>query len=216
MAEAGQSPENRALIDQIETAKQRLTQLVLEVPRDLSSQGLEQRSGEREKLSAEVEQLEGMLARKGAGLGQVRRALRVTVEQVPAAIPKQGVLVELVRYNHYLGKMQWEVRYGTAILAPTGEPRWVCLGPAAAIEDNILRYQQSVRRRTGEKALSSALLGLYQQIWAPIESFLPAGTKTIIISPDACIEFRFVRHLIDADGSVSGSKLFHSLRVQRP
>ncbi len=189
MAEAGQNPENRALIDQIETAKQRLTQLLLEVPRDLSSQGLEQRSGEREKLSAEVEQLEGTLARRGAGLGQARRALSVTVEQVQAAIPSQGILVELLRYNHYLGKMQWEVRYGAAILAHTGEPKWVCLGPAAAIEDNILRYQQSVRRRTDERTLSAALRGLYQQIWAPLELFLPAGTKTIIISPDASLNF---------------------------
>jgi CHAT domain-containing protein len=199
MAEAGQNPEDRALIDQIETAKQRLTQLILEVPRDLSSQGLEKRSEEREKLSAEVEQLEGTLARRGAGLGQARRALSVTVEQVQAAIPSQGVLVELLRYNHYLGKMQWEVRYGAAILAHTGEPKWVCLEPAAAIEDNILRYQQSVRRRTDERTLSAAIRGLYQQIWAPLEPFLPAGTKTIIISPDASLNFVSFATLLTPD-----------------
>jgi CHAT domain-containing protein len=210
IAEAGQNPEDRALIDQIEPAKQRLTQLFLEVPKDLSSQGLEKRSEEREKLSGEVERLEGTLARRGVRVGQTRSALAVTVEQVQAAIPGQGVLVELLRYNHYLGKTHWEVRYGAAILAPSGEPKWVGLGPAAAIEDDIGRYQQLVRGKTNEKMLSAALRGLYQKIWRPLEPFLPAGTKTIIISPDASLNFVSFASLLTPDEKFLAEK--YSLR----
>jgi hypothetical protein len=46
-----------------------------------------------------VEDIEGRLARQGTDLGQARRALTATVEQVQAAIPKNTALIEYVRYS---------------------------------------------------------------------------------------------------------------------
>ena len=60
-----------------------------------------------------MENIEGKLARQITDLGQARRALAVTVEQVQAAIPNDTVLVEYVRYGHYLGKSKVESRYGS-------------------------------------------------------------------------------------------------------
>ncbi len=48
-------------------------------------------------------------------VGRARRSLSVTVEQVQAAIPKEAVLLEWLRYGHYLGKNQEEIRYGVNV-----------------------------------------------------------------------------------------------------
>jgi tetratricopeptide (TPR) repeat protein len=210
LAEASQNPEDRAAVARIRGAKQRLAQLTLEVPRDLSDQALARRRAEREKLSKEVEELEGQMARRVTGLGRARRALSVTVEQVQAALPGQTALIELLRYRHYLGRYKWEQRYGTAVVMPSGEPKWVCLGAAADIEKNIKTCQQAVRSKTGEKELAASLEALYRQLWSAVETNLPAGTTTIILSPDAQLNFLSFATLLAPDGQFLGQK--YSLR----
>ncbi len=58
----------------------------------------------------EERQLESAVSRKVAGMGNARRALHITTEQVQDGIPRNAVLVELLRYDHYLGKLQFESR----------------------------------------------------------------------------------------------------------
>ena len=176
VAEASGDPKQRAIIEQLRAAKQRLTQLQPEVPEDLSEQAQQKRAAEKEKLSSEVEQLEGGLARQVAGLDKARRALSVTVAQVQSALPQQAGLIELLRYSHYLGKDKYEPRYGAIVIGAKGEPRWVPLGGAAEIEKNVALYQKSARGKTDEATLSSVLKALNNQVWAPIEKALPAGT----------------------------------------
>ena len=145
VAEASGDPKQRAIVDELRSAKQRLTKLVMEVPEDLSEEARQKRDAEKEKLSAQVEQLEGGLARQVAGLGRARRALSVTVPQVQSALPQQAALIELLRYSHYLGKDKYEPRYGAIVIGAKGEPGWVPLGGAAEIEKNVALYQKSVR-----------------------------------------------------------------------
>src|SRR5208337_549331 len=156
-------------------AKEQLTELLMTPPKDLKAGTLKSRAGTRERLSHEVEQLEGALAQRVAGFGHARRALTVTVEQVQKAIPSRAVLLEFIRYRHYLGRQRWEDRYGAVILAPTGEPKWVCLGTATNIEKNILLCQLAVRdlERKDEATLSRALHKLDEQIWKPLEALFP-------------------------------------------
>src|SRR6266487_1285531 len=80
--QASHDPEDRARIAQLRAGKQRLTQLLFEVPKDVSPEARQRREAERNKLANEVEELEKTLARRVAGLGRARRALSVTVEQV--------------------------------------------------------------------------------------------------------------------------------------
>ena len=206
VAEASGDPKQREMIEQLRAAKQRLTQLQLEVPKDLSEQAQKQRAAEKEKLSTEVEQLEGGLARHVAGLGKARRALSVTVQQVQSAVPKQATLIELLRYSHYLGKDKYEPRYGAVLIAPSGEPKWVPLGSAQEVEKNIQLYQKSVRGKTDEATLSNVLKTLNNQVWAPIERALPAGTTTVIVSPDAELSFVSFATLVGSDDKFVGEK----------
>ncbi len=178
----------------------------LELPKDLSAQAQKQRTAEKEKLSSEVEQFEGGLARQVAGLGHARRALSVTVQQVQSAVPKQAALIEMLRYSHYLGKDKYEPRYGAILIGASGEPSWVPLGSAADIEKNIGLYQKSVRGKTDEATLNSVLKALDNQVWAPIEKALPAGTTTVIVSPDAELSFVSFATLVGPDDKFVSEK----------
>ena len=206
VAEASADPKQREIIEQLRAAKQRLMQLVLEVPKDLSDAAQKKRAAEKENLSTEVEQLEGDLARQVAGLGKARRALSVTVPQVQSVLPKQAVLVELLRYSHYLGKGKSENRYGAVVIPASGEPKWVPLGVAAEIEKDIKLYQKSARGRTDEVTLGNVLRTREEQVWSPIEKALPAETKTVIISPDGELSFVSFATLLTPDDRFVGEK----------
>jgi len=189
VAEASGDPKQRASVDDLSSAKQRLSKLILEVPEDFSESARQKRDTEKEKLSSQIEQLEGGLARQVAGFGRARRALSVTVPQVQSALPQQAALIEFLRYSHYLGKDKYEPRYGAIVIDAKGEPRWIPLGDAAAIEKNVALYQKSVRGKTDEATLGIILKTLEEQVWAPIEKALPTGTTTVIVSPDAELSF---------------------------
>jgi tetratricopeptide (TPR) repeat protein len=206
VAEASSDPKQRETIEELRSTKQRLTKLQLEVPKDLSEQARQQRDAKKEKLSTEVEQLEGSLARHVAGLGRARRALTVTVAQVQSALPQQAALIELLRYAHYLGEDKYEPRYGAVVIAASGEPTWVPLGAAGEIGKNVELCQKSVRGKTDEATLSSVLKALNNQVWTPIEKALPNDTKTVIISPDAELSFVSFATLLSPDDRFVGEK----------
>ena len=189
VAEASKDAKQREIIDQLREAKQRYTQLLMEVPRDVSAEARQRRQAELKTRAGEVEQLEATLARQVSGLGRARRALSVTVAQVQNALVGDQVLVELLRYTHYLGKNKWERRYGALVIASRDEPRWIPLGTAPAIEKNVKLYGESVRGNTDETTLRLVLRALHDQVWEPIEKALPAGTKTVILSPDGKLNF---------------------------
>ena len=137
VAEASKDAKQREVIDQLRAAKQRYTQLLMEVPRDFSAEARQRREAELEKRATQVEQLEATLARQVSGLGRARRALSVTLAQVQGALAGDQVLVELLRYRHYMGKNKWEPRYGALVIASRDEPKWIPLGAAAEIEKSI-------------------------------------------------------------------------------
>jgi tetratricopeptide (TPR) repeat protein len=221
VAEASADLKQREIITQLRGAKQRLMQFAIEVPKDLSEAGQKQRAAEKEKLSTEVDQLEAGLARQVAGLGKARRALSITVPQVQFVLPKQAVLIELLRYPHYLGKGKGEVRYGAIVIPASGEPKWVPLCAAAQIERDVKLYQKSVRGETDEPThgyalkaleerfeatLGNILKALEERVWGPIEKALPAETKTVIISPDGELSFVSFATLLTPDDRFLGEK----------
>ena len=208
VADASSDPKQRAVVEELHSAKERLTKLVMEVPEDFSEMAHQHRDTDKEKLATQIEQLEGGLARQVAGLGRARRALGVTVPQVQSVLPQQSALIELLRYSHYLEKDKYEPCYGAIVISAKGEPGWVPLGGAAAIENNVVLYQKSVRGKTDEATLSTVLRALEEQLWAPIEKALPPGIKTVIVSPDAELSFVSFATLLMPEDRFIGEKYF--------
>jgi tetratricopeptide (TPR) repeat protein len=206
IAEASQDPKQHEIVNELRSAKERLLQWQLETPKGASKDELLKHDRENKELSSKVEELEASLARQVAGLGRARRELSVTVPQVQAALGKDETLIELLRYDHYLGKNKSEPRYGAVAMASGGEPKWVPLGGAAEIEKKIQLYQKSARGKTDEATLSNVLRALHTQIWLPIEKALPAGTKTVVISPDAELSFVSFATLVGPDDKFLAEK----------
>jgi hypothetical protein len=139
LAEASEDSEDQNLVEQLNLDKSQLGQLLLR-PAQMISAETNQRI---EALEGEVDKIENQLAKHVAGLGKVRHALGVSLEQVQASIPNDGALVEYVRYGHYLGKGKWETRYGAIVLFSRSEPHFQSFGVAGLHSPNRLSQTPS-------------------------------------------------------------------------
>jgi CHAT domain-containing protein/Tfp pilus assembly protein PilF len=196
VAQTSKTTQDSDLLARCDADKRRLGQLLLQSPNQAASGEIDQRV---EALEHEMQQIEGRLAQHAVGLGHARRALGVTVEQVQAAIPKDGVLIEYLRYSKYLGKDKWEPRYGAVVLASSGQPRWIALGSTKEVDATVSRYQALVHGASDAGAFSESLESLYAQLWAPIERALPPGAKRVFISPDSQLNFVSFATLLDSE-----------------
>jgi CHAT domain-containing protein/Tfp pilus assembly protein PilF len=195
LAEASQGTEEQKLVEQLNADKAQLGQLLLQPAQQLSAQ-----TNQRiETFEGEAEKIESQLAQHVAGLGQARRALGVSLEQVQSAIPQDTALIEYLRYGHYLGKGKWEPRYGAIVLFSQGAPLWIPLGKANEIEALVRQYGAFVRGSPQEDELSANLQALYEALWEPIGQALPSQTKRIIISPDGELNFISFATLLTED-----------------
>jgi tetratricopeptide (TPR) repeat protein len=199
ISQASEKPEQREVIIELLAAKQRLMQVSLQAPNIFAEDVKRRRDIEKQQLSNRVDELEARLARQVAGLGKARRALSITVEQVQADLGRNEALIELARYNEYLGKNKWEWRYGAILITPDSKPVWCQLGSAVEIEKNIKLYQECTRGDRDEATLIDVLHALHAQVWTPIEKFLPTGTTTVAVSPDGELNFVSFATLIDSD-----------------
>ncbi len=201
-ARATGNPALAETIEELRLTKQRLTQLLFELPKHKATNESSRQWNWNEvgKTSREADRLEGILAQHVTGLGHARSALKVTGSQVQQAMPGGSILVEFIRYGHYLGTNKFERRYGAIVISTHGEPKWVPLRAASRIEDDIGGYLAAVRGYSSEADLKEILLKLHREIWLPIEAVLPAGCKTVIISPDGQLNFLSFATFLNARG----------------
>jgi tetratricopeptide (TPR) repeat protein len=219
LAEASQGTEDQKLLEQLNLDKRQLGELLLQPSQNLSAE-----TNQRiEALEGEVEKIESQLAQHVAGLGQARRALGVSLEQVQPVIPNDGALIEYLRFSGYLGKGKREPCYGAIVLFSKGAPLWIPLGKAKEIEHLVRRYGTLVRGSPQEDDLSANLQALYEALWAPIGQALPSQTKKIIISPDGQLNFisfatlltrdqQFLAQIYDVQYVASGRDLLRELK----
>jgi CHAT domain-containing protein len=202
LADLGKDNNDLDLVAQLTSDKREVGQLLLQ-PSDKPPDETNRKIVE---LEQEIEQIEGQLAKHVAGLGRARQALGVTLDQVQEVIPKDGVLIEYIRYSHYLGTGKFEQRYGAIVLTSSGQPKWIPLRNAETEEVTVNRYQSVVRGAPDEEELSGVLEQLYSDLWSPIEQSLPSNTKRVIISPDSQLSFISFATLLDSEGHFLAEK----------
>ena len=204
-ARASKEPSVKEALDDLRAATRRLIQHNSRATSDTSPESLKGRQAEKAQLEGQFDTAQKALARNVAALGQTRRALRVTSQNVQGALAKDVVLLEFIEYSHYLGRNKFETRYGAVVVghesvalkdAKVGEPVWIPLATEAAIERT--RQDYAAIMRGDKKGDPSLLRSLYAQLFEPIQSRLPKDITTLIISADSELNFISFATLLDA------------------
>jgi CHAT domain-containing protein/tetratricopeptide (TPR) repeat protein len=209
--EASSDPLLRPLLTRAAAAREAWRRLEAE---SISPEGKDLSALEARRTELETEFREIMREFARAGLGAGGLAASATTSQIASALAPDALLIEMIRYPHVLDGTRIEDRYGALVIASKEEPKWISLGGASAIDENIELYRKCVRFESTprnvqayheserdnmtESALHLVLRSLHDQAWAPIEKALPAGTKTIILSPDGALNFISFATLLNA------------------
>jgi len=127
-------------------------------------------------------------------------------EQVQTTIPPHAILLEFLGYRHYLGQLKFEDRYGVAVIPPSGRPKWVPLGACNRYRDEHPQLSECRRGASGKPDLAELLRLLYDQVWAPLASAMPGDTTTVVLSPDAALNFLSFATLVTPDNQFLGQK----------
>jgi CHAT domain-containing protein len=70
----------------------------------------------------------------------------------------------------------------------------------------VERYRKAMRGQADEVTLQSVLRALHEQVWTPVEKMLPAGTQTVVVSPDGQLNFVSFATLLRPDATFLGAK----------
>jgi CHAT domain-containing protein len=178
-------PADQALIDRLQTVRAEIAGLIAPSPLGPPpAPGRERLDGLRE----EEERLEAALSHRGA-LADPDLA-PVTLESVQRALPDDTALVEIVQFRSFNPPRAgtddvWRPdRYAALVLRASGEPHWIDLGPAAAIDEVGERLRRLLRNRASAAADGErAAADLHAILVAPLEPAI-AGARRLVVSPD--------------------------------
>lgn len=179
-------PEDRALLEQLSTARAALAALVLNGPGKSQPTEYQERLA---RLGAEVERLEVQI---GARSVEYRAQVQpVTLERIQRALPEGAALVEFSLYRPYNPKAKTRAerfgspRYVAYVLQSAGAPAWVELGEAAPIESAITAWRATLAdpRRADVKQLARTL---DERVMRPVRKLVGASRR-LFISPDGAL-----------------------------
>jgi CHAT domain-containing protein/tetratricopeptide (TPR) repeat protein len=185
------SPERVAAVERWRNARRAVTQATIEAsvaPTKSGGVGAREKMA-RDRLRTELEEAEADMARLGATRADPTPFFSVKISDVQARIPADSVLLDFVRYSHYLGKAKQEDRYGVIMLAARGAPQWVPLGSAWEIEQVMDRLHHVIRGSDPVNTARGVVRALYDLLLDPVLRFVPAATQRLLVSPDGAINF---------------------------
>jgi CHAT domain-containing protein len=137
-------------------------------------------------LDSKSTELEWQISQRAAPLRGAPTPLKL--EEVQRLIPPDAALVEFYSYQPYqpspkpfLENLK-PARYVAYVLLPTGAPKSIDLGDAAAIDEQAAAWRASLRedKSTDAKALGRAL---DQRVMQPVRKLL-GTTRRLLLSPD--------------------------------
>ncbi len=195
------NPEIKAKIMDL---KRQWINLTLSFPKDKNRIAQRKRLLKQDNIERQLKKLVSNSSQKVA---QTRQAFAIQYQDVQKMLPNDSVLIEFIRYNHFIGRREGQAYYGAIIIPQQGEPKWVFLGEAKAIEQQIISYQNMMRcgnscQQYDEETVIHILQTLYQRLWMPIEKRFSKRIKTVIISPDGEVNFVSFATLLTAQFEV--------------
>jgi len=185
----GLDAQDRHAFERLRGLRTRIASLSLDSPGSRPPADAPQRLKE---LTEQGDALEADLARRSAPLRALtaRPSLDVIVDQVAAALPKEGALVEFIAYldrplvsrpGTPTSGIAPQPRYLAVVLLPNTRTRVVDLGAAEPIDRAALRLRNALANR--DASFEAAARELYQRAFQPL---LPAlgGRHRLFLAPD--------------------------------
>jgi CHAT domain-containing protein len=185
----GLGPADRENFDRLRTLRTQYAMMALAGPGELALSAYQQRLQE---FKDQADTLEINLARRSEPL----RALHSLpppselLEQVAAALPKDGVLIEFVTYrdNPHLSQVRaptmenpGELRYLALLVFPDGRTHALALGPAAPIDKAVQHLHAALAGR--DVSYQSAAQELYNLAFHPLIPHL-GKMQRVFLAPD--------------------------------
>lgn len=193
------NPRERALLEQLITARGRLAALVLR-GRDKADPA--QYQAAVAKIGAEVERLEAAVS---AGSAEFRAAAQpVTLAHVREALPVGAALVELMMYRPFNVRARSRAeryeatRYAAYVLHKEGTLLFADLGEAAVIDHEVkqLRAELGNDQLTDIPNIKRHARTLDERVMRPVRRLL-GGTRRVFLSPDGALNLLPFGALVD-------------------
>lgn len=148
---------------------------------------------------AEVDRLEGELARKLNSVGLVRGALSAEPGQVRASLKDGRRVIEFIAADRYQGRGRTEKIYVAVRYTPDGEAMRAC-GPVAELNAQVKSLREGLVEETlDDEALAARLKSLEASLFGDWLPESPTGS-TLLVSPDGELNFVPFSALQDASG----------------
>ncbi|MBW2716660.1 MAG: CHAT domain-containing protein [Deltaproteobacteria bacterium] len=133
-------------------------------------------------------------------------AAPLQIEDIQSRIPADAALIEFVEYQDFdptrilSDHASKAVLVGAFVLRSAGDPRWVPLGEAAAINASARVFREVlVDSEVPPKKLRERARDLYDRLAAPLEFHLE-GVRTVLVAPDRALVLVPFGALVDPDG----------------
>ncbi len=190
------SPQDQVLLDQYKNAKAELARLVLGGPQKTTPAEHQSRIW---NVREQVEKLEAEIGGHSAEFAA--QSQPVTLASVQSVVPAQAALIEFFTYRPVKAKYikpdeaYDSPRYVAYVLQQQGEPQWVDLGEAKAIDDSVTALRRALRdqKRADVKRLARKV---DEQVMRPVRALL-GETRQVLISPDGALNLVPFAALVD-------------------
>lgn len=173
----------------------------------------------RDSLLRELTREETALARRLA-TQLMKEPVGVDLASVQSCVGAREVLVEIIRYQRYIGRGKVVWAYGGVVIPQRGSPSWVPLSDAAPIDTAIGKLINSVGsgqrsaiatsvnevENAKEEEVRTTLRSLHDALWAPLVLTFPSGTKQVLLNPDGATAFLPWGALLDEQGVFAAEK----------
>ena len=189
-------PQDRELLDRLSATRSALARLVLH---GADAGSLAERREEEKRLKGEIDLLEAKVSERNAEFRT--QAQPVTLKMVREAIPADAALVEFVVYHPYdVRSANRKSRFGAAryvayVLRRTGEPLWIDLGEAEAVERGVAAWRRALMDPSNQEVSRSGR-ALDEMVMRPVRRLL-GDTRRLFLSPDGALNLIPFGALVD-------------------
>jgi CHAT domain-containing protein/tetratricopeptide (TPR) repeat protein len=191
LVRANASPVDAALFDRLLAVRSQLATVTLRGP-----------SGPAAVYRMQLTLLRGELDRLEADIGARSAEFRaqgrpVTLDSVQAAVPEQAALIEFVSYRpRGAGRETADApHYAAYVLAHHGEPQWMDLGEASAIDRQVSGWRRALANPSRADAARLAR-ALDARVMQPVRGLI-GNARLLLISPDGQLNLMPFAALVD-------------------